>query len=60
MDYAAWWHFTDHVCARCLGRVFSRRTDEGETVVRCAILRVRRRRRGSRYLRVRDQAREVR
>jgi hypothetical protein len=35
MSDTAWWEFTDHVCRRCLGRVVSRRTNGGETVVEC-------------------------
>jgi hypothetical protein len=30
------WAFTDHLCARCLGRVLSRRGEGGAIVVRCS------------------------
>jgi hypothetical protein len=30
------WKIEDHVCRECLGRVLSRRGDDGAPVVRCA------------------------
>jgi hypothetical protein len=36
MSDTAGWDITDHACRRCLGRILSRHTDGGETVVECA------------------------
>jgi hypothetical protein len=30
------WKIEDHACRECLGRVLSRRGDDGEAIVRCA------------------------
>jgi hypothetical protein len=30
------WHIEDHACRECLGRVLSRRGDDGAPLVRCA------------------------
>ncbi len=31
-----WWRFEDHVCAQCLGRIVSRRADDGRPIARCS------------------------
>ena len=36
MTRAVLWRVEDHACARCLGRVLSRQTDDGGIIIRCS------------------------